>query len=101
MHFIPFPLFLQLVNDLDLSVVDPQNTTHLGNSMYPGIAVPDRSNNVEKVWIPSGFPVGFYSVQVTAYRVVVDAPQDFALVVSYGSTIALSRVSIFSLSFSL
>ncbi len=64
----------QLVNDLDLRVVDPQNRTYLGNRTA------DHTNNVEGVDISD--PVaGVYTITVSGYN-VPQGPQPFALVVS-------------------
>ena len=67
----------QLVNDLDLTVVGPDDTIYRGN----GGGTPDRVNNVEGVVIPNPLP-GLYSVEVAAFNVPI-ATQPYALVV-YG-----------------
>ena len=66
----------QLVNDLDLVITGPGNTTYYGNSVATG----DRLNNVEGVII-SNPPIGEYQVHVTAYNVPIES-QPFALVVA-------------------
>ena len=65
-----------LVNDLDLTVTGPGNTTFIGNGWI------DRINNVEGVDIP--FPqAGSYTVKVSAYN-IPKGPQPYALVVLGG-----------------
>jgi subtilisin family serine protease len=66
---------IELVNDLDLTVVAP------GGATYPQ-GSPDRINNVEQVRIASP-ELGTYKVRVTGYNVPM-GPQDYALVVSGG-----------------
>jgi hypothetical protein len=64
---------VDLVNDLDLTVTDPNGTVYLGNGG-------DHVNNVEGVDIAS--PVaGTYTIKVSGYN-VPDGPQPFALVIS-------------------
>ena len=65
---------VQLVNDLNLTVVGPDNHQYFGNGTV------DSINNVEGVDIPSPSP-GIYTVTVTAANVPI-GPQPFALVVS-------------------
>ena len=62
---------VSLVNDLDLTVIGPDNTVWMGN----GLA--DRRNNVEGVDIANPIP-GDYTVQIRGYN-VPNAPQPFAL----------------------
>lgn len=66
----------QLVNDLDLVVIGPDNTTYYGNNFASG----DRTNNVEGVIINNP-PLGAYTVQVSGYNVPV-ASQPYALAVA-------------------
>lgn len=66
----------QLVNDLDLVVIGPNNTEYRGN----GVAGGDRLNNVEGVIIPHPV-VGRYTIRVRGYNVPVKS-QPYALAVS-------------------
>ena len=66
----------QLVNDLDLSVTDPDSLTTYGNHSALG----DHTNNVEGVVINNP-KLGFYTVTVRAFNVPL-ATQRYALVVS-------------------
>lgn len=80
-----------LVNDLDLSVVDPSGTTFLGNSFSTaGVSVtggsPDRTNNVEQVRFTAP-AAGTYTVRVAGASVpgtgrASTDRQGYALVVS-------------------
>ncbi|MCG9967932.1 S8 family serine peptidase [Pelotomaculum terephthalicicum JT] len=74
-----------LVNDLDLIVRTPDGRVFYGNH-FLGKNVPDRTNNVEQVYLPSPVP-GDYTVEVTGAGVrrntvsgSAAAAQDFALV---------------------
>eukprot|EP00762_Andalucia_godoyi_P008276 ANDGO_03013.mRNA.1 Serine protease/ABC transporter B family protein tagD len=78
---------VQLVNDLDLIVSGDDGSTIYGNEQY--FKTVDRTNNVEKVMIPSIPPPpsspspsssATYSIKVSAYRVTT--PQGFSLVAS-------------------
>lgn len=64
---------IELVNDLDLSVITPSGT------VYQKV---DRLNNVEQILIKSP-AAGAYTVRVSGYNVPM-GPQDYALVVSGG-----------------
>ena len=66
----------QLVNDLDLQVIGPDETVYWGN----GGGTADRINNVEGVVIESPM-LGSYQISVTAHNVPIDE-QPFALVVA-------------------
>ncbi len=66
----------QLVNDLDLQVIGPDETVYWGN----GGGSADRINNVEGVVIESPM-LGSYQITVTAHNVPIDE-QPFALVVA-------------------
>jgi len=65
---------VSLVNDLDLTVIGPDNTVWMGNGSA------ERRNNVEGVDIANPIP-GDYTVQVRGYN-VPNGPQPFALVVT-------------------
>ena len=67
---------IQLVNDLDLTVIGPDGTTYHGNNNSSG----DRINNVEGVIISSP-PVGQYQIQVEAFNIPVSS-QSYALAVA-------------------
>jgi subtilisin family serine protease len=54
-----------LVNDLDLSVVDPNSAIHYPNRLGSY----DRTNNVEHVDISGAIPTGSYTVRVGGYNV--------------------------------
>ncbi|MEO8678124.1 MAG: CARDB domain-containing protein [Vicinamibacterales bacterium] len=90
---------VNLVNDLDLTVVAPDGTTYRGNAFAGGWSVaggaPDRLNNVENVYVFAA-QAGTWSVTVSGYNVPV-GPQPFALVVDTGSqggsTLPIVRVS--------
>ncbi|MGQ0604661.1 MAG: S8 family serine peptidase [Anaerolineales bacterium] len=66
----------QLVNDLDLTVTGPDSSVYRGN----GVAIGDRTNNVEGVVINSPM-LGAYTVRVQAFNVPL-AAQRYALVVT-------------------
>lgn len=103
-----------LVNDLDLVVLTPDGKVFYGNH-FLGKNTPDRTNNVEQVYLPVTVP-GKYTVTVTGTAVRrnavrhTDIPlQDYALVygqaVSYGivaasdqSAVALGDGSLLKLS---
>jgi hypothetical protein len=76
---------INLVNDLDLTVVNGAST-YRGNVFSGGWSATggsaDRRNNVENVYIQS--PSGSYTVTVTGFN-VPNGPQKFALVVDGGS----------------
>jgi len=65
-----------LVNDLDLSVTDPNNQTHLpltldpspGQVMQPAIAGPDHINNAEQITL-SNPPPGNYTVRIKGFNI--------------------------------
>jgi subtilase family serine protease len=84
-----------IVNDLDLSVTAPgETTTYLGNVFSGGESVTggeaDRLNVEEQVLIMA--PVeGFYTVTVTGYN-VPNGPQPFALVVTGASSVTQKGV---------
>ena len=66
-----------LVNDLDLTLVDPNDVTHYAN----GLASADRTNNVEQIeWLPE--VEGAYRLVVSGYNVSF-GPQPYALVVTW------------------
>ncbi len=65
----------QLVNNLDLVVVGPDDT-------YYGNGAPDTVNNVEDVELPEPV-VGTYTIMINGTN-VPQGPQNFSLVVSYG-----------------
>ncbi len=67
---------IDLVNDLDLVVIGPDNTHYYGNAASSG----DRTNNVEGVIIPNP-TLGQYTVTVSAYNIPM-ASQPYALVVA-------------------
>ena len=79
---------VNLVNDLDLSVVAPDGTTYLGNVFAGGWStpggVPDRVNNVENAYVPNA-ATGTWTVIVSGYNVPM-GPQRFALVVDNAPT---------------
>jgi subtilisin family serine protease len=76
----------QLVNDIDLKVEGPSGT-YLGNVFTNGTSstggTADRRNNVEQVLIASA-SAGDYTITVTPFS-IVQAGQDFALVVTWGA----------------
>ena len=78
---------VNLVNDLDLTVVAPDGTTFNGNVFSSGWSVagggPDRVNNVENVYVFAA-EAGTWTVTVSGYN-VPNGPQPFALVVDAGS----------------
>ncbi|WP_286724944.1 S-layer homology domain-containing protein, partial [Pelotomaculum sp. PtaB.Bin117] len=74
-----------LVNDLDLLVRTPDGRVYYGNH-FLGNNIPDRTNNVEQVYLQSSVP-GDYTVKVTGVNVRRNtvsgsavAAQDYALV---------------------
>jgi hypothetical protein len=67
---------VNLVNDLDVILTDPNSTTHYSN----GLATYDRTNNVEVIGLSSPL-AGEYTVTISGYN-VPQGPQPFALVVS-------------------
>ncbi len=87
---------VNLVNDLDLTVVGPDGTTYFGNVFASGWSTAggaaDRLNNVENVYLPSAM-VGTWSVVVTGYN-VPNGPQPFALVADQGPGSALPVVRV-------
>jgi hypothetical protein len=77
-----------LVNDLDLTVVDPQGNTYRGN--FGAAAASDRINNVERLDFPRPL-VGTYYVKVSGYNLPY-SPQPYALVMT-GTTAATYSIS--------
>jgi len=75
---------INLVNDLDLIVVSPDDTKHFGNGQNSPIGVkriePDYVNNVEQVFL-NGMHPGKYLVVVRG-RAVPFGPQPYALIMS-------------------
>ena len=79
-----------LVNDLDLTVTDPNGNTYRGNVFSGGYSTTggsaDRRNTVEVVWLPaSKAPTGTYNLSVYAYN-VPNGPVPFAVSVAGGVT---------------
>lgn len=74
----------KLVNNLDLTVTDPQGNVYYGNDITPPYNdVRDSTNNVEQVRISA--PVrGTYTVQIKGANVPT-GPQDYAFVLLYDS----------------
>jgi uncharacterized repeat protein (TIGR01451 family) len=85
-----------LVNNLDVVVVGPTGITYRGNQFLQpigskvgdqaSVANPtsrDLRNNVERIQLPAGAPVGVYQLRVNAAS-VPSGPQPFAVVVSAG-----------------
>jgi serine protease AprX len=74
---------VNLVNDLDLTVVAPGGTTYKGNAFSGGWSVTggsaDRLNNVENVYLFAA-EAGTWTITVSGYN-VPQGPQPFALVV--------------------
>lgn len=71
-----------LVNDLDLEVIAPDNTTYYGNDIISDGLLDgdvDHVNNVEGVDLAPG--VGVYTIIVRGYN-IPNGPQPFALVIS-------------------
>ena len=70
------------VNDLDLVVIAPDNTTYLGNNYSAGVSAPggtrDALNNVEQVLIPSP-SIGTWTIRIVGASVNVGT-QGYALV---------------------
>ncbi len=64
----------QLVNDLDLSVITPDNIIHYPN----GLAQADRINNTEGIDLPA--TAGTIQIKVSGYN-VPNGPQPYALVI--------------------
>ena len=83
---------VNLVNDLDLTVVAPDGTTYVGNAFSGGWSVaggaPDRLNNVENVYVFAAV-AGTWTVSVTGFN-VPNGPQPFALVVDLSAQVASS-----------
>jgi subtilase family serine protease len=79
---------VNLVNDLDLTLVAPDGTAYLGNVFASGWSttggVPDRLNNVENVYVTAA-AAGAWTVIVSGYNVPM-GPQRFALVVDNAPT---------------
>jgi hypothetical protein len=74
-----------LVNDLDLAIQAPDGKIYYGNN-FLGLNTPDRTNNVEQVYLPSPEP-GIYTIRVMGEGVRLNTvrgsttlSQDFALV---------------------
>lgn len=85
-----------LVNDLDLEITGPNGEQYYGND-FSGQGKPDRSNNLEKIYIANPAP-GIYTVKVRANTVKKNSLswskeplQDFAL--AYGQPLAYGVVS--------
>ncbi len=80
------------VNDLDLVVIAPDNTTFFGNNFAAGISAPggssDTLNNVEQILIPSP-DVGTWTIRVVG-AAVNEGTQGYALVTT-GSVTALPK----------
>ncbi len=74
----------QIVNDLDLTVYDPEGNKYYGNVFSGGFSVsggnPDRTNVEENVWIPIP-DTGTWTVSVSAVN-LPQPPQPFALVIT-------------------
>ena len=74
---------INLVNDLDLTVIAPDGTTYKGNAFSGGWSVTggsaDRLNNVENVYVFAA-EAGTWTITVSGYN-VPQGPQPFALVV--------------------
>ena len=91
---------INLVNDLDLTLVAPDGTTYAGNAFSGGWSVagatPDRLNNVENVYVFAAAP-GTWTVTVSGYN-VPQGPQPFALVMDAvagdGSSLPKVRASV-------
>jgi PKD repeat protein len=79
---------INLVNDLDLVVTDPDGTVYHGNVFGGGWSqtggAADRLNNVENVYV-QGAGAGTWTVAVSGYNVPF-GPQPFALVIDGGGT---------------
>ncbi len=75
---------VELVNDLDLTLVGPDGTTYLGNVFAGGTSVTggsaDRLNVEEQIYLPVSAR-GTYTIRVNGYNVPF-GPQPFALVVT-------------------
>jgi hypothetical protein len=74
-----------LVNDLDLAILAPDGKIYYGNN-FLGLNTPDRTNNIEQVYLPSPVP-GDYIIKVSGAAVRQNTvrgstalSQDFALV---------------------
>ncbi|MBU0980205.1 MAG: right-handed parallel beta-helix repeat-containing protein [Nanoarchaeota archaeon] len=78
-----------LVNDLDLLVYDPNNVANYAYTLNPAIPANvagtgfNGRDNLEQVEIPTPIP-GKYRARVWGWN-VVQAPQDFTLVLPYGN----------------
>ena len=91
---------INLVNDLDLTVVAPGGTTYKGNAFSGGWSVTggsaDRLNNVENVYVFAA-EAGTWTITVSGYN-VPQGPQPFALVVdanvSGGTALPEVRVTV-------
>jgi hypothetical protein len=74
---------INLVNDLDLTVIAPNGTVYRGNAFSGGWSVSggsaDRRNNLENVYVQSP-SAGTWTVQISGYN-IPNGPQPFALVV--------------------
>jgi len=80
----------QLVNDLDLTLLDPAGVRH-----YPGSEgdQPDRVNNVETIDVPAEcVGIGSYRIRITGHN-VPQGPQPFAVVVSAGEVVPRSSIA--------
>ncbi len=67
-----------LVNNLNLILLAPDGSRHVGNESSAGGLTMDATNNVEVVEVPNPVP-GEWTIQVIASN-VPQGPQDFALV---------------------
>jgi hypothetical protein len=79
---------IQLVNNLDLRVITPDDRVYLGNVFSEGESVPggdaDVLNNIENVFISNPI-AGEYIIMVEGQNIDVNfSPQPFALVVTCG-----------------
>jgi hypothetical protein len=78
-----------LVNDLDLTLLDPTEIVHYSNGNNPPNPF-DRRNNIEGIDL--GSPVnGTYSTLITGYN-VPQGPQPYALVASGGNLSSLNLI---------
>lgn len=82
-----------LVNDLDLLIIGPGNTSHEpfvldpANPAQPATTGNNRLDNIEKVFIANPTP-GTYTIQVTHKGQLEHGSQDFSLVTSAGNQIS-------------
>ncbi len=83
---------VELVNDLDLLVIDPDGQNYFPN----GLPAADRANNVEGVDIAQP-KTGAYLIRVSGYN-VPQGPQPFALVISGDADVVTGGMFRFSAS---